>query len=268
MTTSEEMMASIMGYKMRQTFLREVAELLPLKASRVLDAGCGVGAVMALINLNMPSTHVVGLDLSKHMLTHQIEDIIKHNVLLVQACMPKFPFKSGSFDAVVAVQSLSEVLCFAGEKALSDTIEKIGALLRERGVFVVLDHQSPGVDSIEVNLTSQMLQQLKRFQNLFEYRPFNFEVLEDGWVQIAKRDLVEFITKIWSFDTPLEKEEMEETHAPFTGEEFAGILKNHGFEIDLVTGTVPIERYLKQHKVKIRPKQSLPERFFIVRAVK
>jgi len=45
-------------------------------------------------------------------------------------------------------------------------------------------------------------------------------------------------------------------------------LKTHGFTIDLVSGVVPIESYLKRYRIRIRPKQNLPKRFFIVKATK
>ena len=133
---------------------------------------------------------------------------------------------------------------------------------------MVRDHQSPGEGLLEIKLKDQISQLLARFQKSFEYRPFSFEVSDDGWVQISKRDFYEFTTKAWAFDTPLEDEEMQETHTPYTGEEFAAILKGHGFTVDLVAGVVPFERYLKRYKIKIRPTQTLPERFFIVKATK
>ncbi len=261
-------MAQVMSQKYRQEYLREVAELVPSDASLVLDAGCGVGAAMSLINQHTASAKVIGFDLSRHMLTHQVTDVALRNVSFVQGFMPEFPFNYGSFDAVVAVQSLSEVLCFAGEDVFSKTLEEIHSLLRDGGAFVILDHQSPGTDHLDANLTGQMLQQLSYFQSLFEYRPFDFEILDDGWIQIAMRDLYDFITKVWSFGTALEKEEMQETHTPFTGNEFAGILKKNGFAVDLVSGAVPFESYLRRYKIKIRPKQPLPERFLLLKATK
>lgn len=268
MTSAEEMMAHIMGYRYRQKYLREIVAQIPSEAALVLDAGCGVGALTALVNQKMTSTRVVELDLSKHMLTHQMKEVSKQSVSLIQASMPKFPFRTSTFDTVVTVQSLSEVLCFVGGDALSSTIQEIGRLLRDEGTFVVMDHQSPGVESVDVSFNEQMLLQLERFQNSFEYRPFSFVVLDDRWIRISKRDLYEFITKIWAFDTALEQEEMNETHTPFTGEEFATILKTHGFTIDLVSGVVPIASYLKRYKIRIKSKQDLPERFFIVKATK
>ncbi|MGD9380925.1 MAG: class I SAM-dependent methyltransferase [Candidatus Thorarchaeota archaeon] len=268
MTSSEEMMAQIMCQNYRHSYLREVAKLLPLKDSLVLDAGCGVGTLTSLINQHASSANVIGLDFSMHMLTHQVREIAEEKVLIVQACMPRFPFKPDSFNAIVAVQSLSEVLCFAGEEVFLTTIEEINSLLCEGGVFVVLDHQSPGSKSIEAKFTKQLIQQLERFQKLYEYRPFAFNILDGGWVQISMRDLYEFITKIWSFDSPLQKEEMQETHTPYTGMEFSSILEDYGFTIDSVSGAVPFESYLRRYRVRIRPKQNLPERFFIVRASK
>ena len=268
MKSAEEMMAQIMGGRYRQEYLREIAALIPPKAALVLDAGCGPGALTASINQQMTSTHVVELDLSRYMLTHQMKEVSKQSVSLVQALIPKFPLRSNTFDAVVTILSLSEVLCFSGRDVLLSTIEEIGTLLRDGGVFVIMDHQNPGGKLVDVNLNEQMFLKLERFQNSFEYRPFSFVVLDDGWVRISIRDLYEFITKVWAFDTFLEQEEMQETHTPFTGGEFATILKTHGFTIDLVSGVVPIESYLKRYKIRIRPKQDLPERYFIVKATK
>ena len=268
MTSAEEMMAQIMGYKYRQKYLREIAALIPSEAALILDAGCGVGALTALVNQQLTSTRVVELDLSRYMLTRQIKEVSEPSVSLVQSLMPEFPLKSNSFDAVVTVQSLSEVLCFSGRNALSNTIKEIRRLLREGGAFIIMDHQNPGDELVDANLNDQMFLQLERFQNSFEYRPFSFEHLEDGWINITIRNLYEFLTKIWAFDTPLEKEEMQETHTPFSGLELADILEDHGFSVDSVSGTVPFERYLKRYRVKIRAKQRLPDRFFILRALR
>lgn len=257
-----------MSHRSRQGYLHEIAALIPRDASLVLDAGCGVGALTTLINQRMSSTQVVELDLSKYMLTHQLKDLIEQLVSRIQALIPKFPFKSGSFDAVVAVQSLSEVLCFSGRDVLLSTIEEIGTLLREGGAFVIMDHQNPGDELVDVSFNDKMLLQLERFQNSFEYRPFSFVVLDDERVRISMRDLYEFITKLWAFDTPLEQEEMQETHTPFTGEEFATILETYGFTLDVVSGVVPIEGYFKRYKIRIKSKPNLPQRFFIVKATK
>ncbi|MFW9792801.1 MAG: class I SAM-dependent methyltransferase [Candidatus Thorarchaeota archaeon] len=262
------MMAHIMGYRYRQEYLREIAALIPPEAAMVLDAGCGVGALTALVNQQLTSTRIVELDLSRYMLTHQMKEVSEQSVSLVQALMPRFPLRSNTFDAVLTVQSLSEVLCFSGRDVLSRTIEEIGTLLREGGAFIIMDHQNPGDELVNVNLNEQMLLQLERFQNSFEYRPFSFVDLDDGWIRISIRDFYEFITKVWAFDTPLEQEEMQETHTPFTGGEFAAILKAYGFTIDLVSGIVPIEDYFKRYKIKIKPKRGLPQRFFIVKATK
>jgi len=257
-----------MGQKHRQEYLYDVVELLPSHSSLVLDAGCGVGALSNVIRQYNPLTRVIGLDLSMYMLTHQLKEIDGFNVQLLQAVMPRFPFRAGSIDAVVAVQSMSEVLCFSGDDILSETLAAISRILRHDGIFVVMDHQSPGEGALEINLKQQVFQQLERFQKSFKYRPFNFKILDDGWIRIPMRDLYEFTTKAWAFDTPLEEEEMQETHTPYTGEEFANVLRGHGFSIDLVTGVVPFESYLKRYKIRIRPKQGLPQRFFIVKATK
>lgn len=259
-------MARLMGYKWRKQFLRKVVELLPEDASTVLDIGCGVGLIRTMILERIPKASVIGYDMSWHMLTHQVSPTDAAGVSLVQGVAPSIPFKENSFDAVVAVQFTSEVFCFSGEKGFFDTIDHVKRVLREGGVFVVLDHQSPGDGDIEVRLSKDMVQKLKQFQALFQVRDIDFEVLSDGWIRMKLRDLYDFLTKIWSFDTALEEEEMQESHTSYTGEEFVNFLLQEGFSVKNVDGVVDFEDYLKRYKIDVRTKINLPSRFFIVSA--
>ncbi|MFX0115081.1 MAG: class I SAM-dependent methyltransferase [Candidatus Hodarchaeota archaeon] len=260
------MMAELMGYESRKQFLQKVVKLIPKEASTVLDIGCGVGLVGSLIVEQIPKASIVGMDMSWHMLTHQVSSPNMTSSSLVQARAPKLPFKKNSFDAVVAVQFLSEVFCFSGTEGFLDTIKQVKRVLKEGGVLVVLDHQNPGEGSIELKLPQDMIEKLRLFQTLFQVRNIAFEALPNSWTRITLRDLYDFLTKVWSFGTALEEEEMQESHTPFTGEEFSNLLIQNGFSVNCVDGVVEFENYLGRYNIDIQQTASLPNRYLIVSA--
>ena len=266
MSASEKQMARLMGYKSRKQFLQKVVDLIPKDATRILDIGCGVGLFRWLLMNQIPQTSVIGMDMSWYMLTHQVRTPKPIRSSLVQGIAPNVPFKEKSFDTVVAVQFLSEVFCFAGEKGFYDTLTQIKKVLKEGGVLVVLDHQSPGEGNIEIKLSNNMIEKLRQFQTLFQVRDINFEVLPDNWIRLTLCDLYDFLTKIWSFGTALEEEEMQESHTPFTGEELSKMLNQNGFSSNFVGGVVAFENYLKRFKIDSKFEDTLPNRYLVVSA--
>lgn len=266
MSASEIQMAQLMGNEYRKQFLQKVVDLIPKAVTRIFDIGCGVGLLRWLIDEQIPQSSVIGMDMSWYMLTHQVRTPNMITSSLIQGIAPNIPFKENSFDVVVAVQFLSEVLCFSGEKGFFETILQVKQVLKEGGILVVLDHQSPGEGNIELRLSNVMIKKLRRFQTLFQVRDIKFEIFPNNWIRITLCDLYDFLTKIWSFDTALEDEEMQESHTPFTGEELAKILSQKGFAVNFVGGVVKFENYLRRHKIDYQIKGTLPNRFLIVSA--
>jgi ubiquinone/menaquinone biosynthesis C-methylase UbiE len=266
MAASEKQMAQLMGNKYRKQFLQKVIDLIPKDTLRILDIGCGVGLLRWLIVKQIPQTSVIGMDMSWYMLTHQIRTPKVSRSSLVQGMAPQIPFKENSFDVVVGIQFFSEVLCFSGKKGFFDTLKQVKRVLKEGGILIVLDHQSPGKGYIELRLSTSMLDKLRQFQTLFQVRDIKFEILSNSWTRMTLCDLYDFLTKIWSFGTALEEEEMQESHTPFTGEELARMLKQKGFSIEVVDGVVDFETYLKRHKINYQTESALANRFLIVSA--
>ena len=264
MSASEKQMARIMGYKYRKQFLEKVVDLLPDTASRILDIGCGVGLIRSLILERIPSSSIIGMDMSWYMLTHQLSSSDLSKRVLVQGRAPEIPFMNDAFDAVIAVQFLSEVLCFCGEEGFQHTIRRIKRLLKKEGVFVVLDHQNPGERLAEFRLTKELIEKLEEFRQLFQVRDIKYQTLSDGWIRMTLRDLYDFLTKTWALGTDLEEEEMHESHTPFSGEELAKILEHEGFSTRFVGGIVDFETYLKRNKIVMRTKVELPSRFLVL----
>ncbi|MFX0113764.1 MAG: class I SAM-dependent methyltransferase [Candidatus Hodarchaeota archaeon] len=255
-----------MGEESRKRFLQKVVNLIPKEAPSVLDLGCGVGLIRSLIVEKIPEASIIGMDMSWHMLTHQVSSPKMISSSLVQGRAPKIPFRKKSFDAVIAVQFLSEVFCFSDTEGFADTIKQVKRVLKEGGVLIVLDHQSPGEGDIELKLPRNMIQKLKLFQTLFQVRNIYFKALPNGWTRMPLRDLYDFLTKVWSFGTALEEEEMQESHTPFTGEEFSNLLIQNGFSVNSLDGAVEFENYLRSYNIDIQRKISLPNRFLIVSA--
>ena len=266
MSASEKQMAQLMGNEHRKQRLQKVVDLIPKTATKILDIGCGVGLLRWLITEQIPQTSIIGMDMSWYMLTHQVRIPNMSYLSLAQGMAPDIPFKENSFDVVVAVLFLSEVLCFSGKKGFFDTIKQVKRVLKDGGLLVVLDHQSPDEGNIELKLSNTMIEKLRQFQTLFQVRDIEFEVLPNGWIRITLRDLYDFLTKIWSFGTALEEEEMQESHTPFTGEELSKMLTKKGFSVNFTGGVVEFEEYLRGYEIGYQIKGTLPNRFLIVSA--
>lgn len=111
------------------------------KGSRVLEAGCGVGAQTVIMAKKNPQTHFVSVDISAEsikeaQITIAAENL--NNVELKQGDIFNLPFLEESFDAVV--------LCFVLEHLPnpSEAINKLLRLLKKGGTFMAIegDHGS------------------------------------------------------------------------------------------------------------------------------
>lgn len=88
--------------------LEDIAPALDDGATRVLDIGCGTGALIAEIVSRWPRAHVTGIDLSAGMLaiSARTVDVLPGSagdrVTLVQAPADRLPLADASFDVAVS----------------------------------------------------------------------------------------------------------------------------------------------------------------------
>jgi len=109
--------------------------------SRVLEAGCGIGAQTAILARNSPGAAITSVDISPDSLRRAEERIRQEgitNVTFRQGDIFRLPFAPGSFDHVF--------VCFVLEH-LPDPVgalEKLRPLLKEGGTITVIegDHGS------------------------------------------------------------------------------------------------------------------------------
>ena len=268
MTADRVQMVKVLSHKGRLRYLKQVADLIDTNASSILDLGCGVGMLAALLRARAPEARIIGLDLSSYLLKEMRRRLPDPNVVAVQGRMPELPLLNGSLDAVVAVQALHEVFHFMGSQSLQGTLERAYSLLADDGVFVAMDHQNPGEGLVRVKMPSRSLERLEYFKEHFKPRIVQYTPTSDGLLEMSLRDLYDFVTKIWSFGTDLEDEEMNETHTPFTAEEIASKFIAAGFAVDHQETLNPIEKRLKPFGIEITGNYDLPARYFLLKASK
>jgi len=70
-----------------------------IEANKVLDVGCGTGAMISLFSELMPDTEFVGVDNSKHILA-TAQNLNLPNATFVEGEATKLPFEDNTFDLV------------------------------------------------------------------------------------------------------------------------------------------------------------------------
>jgi len=105
-------------------FLQDYAP--PERPLRILDAGCGTGAMLDLYG-RWPDTEVTGIDLSPEALRFSRE---RGHSRLVGADLTRLPFRSGTFDVVSALDVIEHV---ADDQA---AVREINRVLRPGGILV------------------------------------------------------------------------------------------------------------------------------------
>jgi SAM-dependent methyltransferase len=88
-------------------FARAMQAALPLRASRILEVGCGEGRQLVAIGSRYPGADLVGLDLPDAQLEQAWRDVPAAQ--LVQGSALSLPFADKSFDLVMAVEVIEHL---------------------------------------------------------------------------------------------------------------------------------------------------------------
>ena len=99
--------------KIAEKFGHEIAEKLTqqgLQTGRILDVGCGFGAMAIVLAQAFPQSQVVGIDLSEPLLELASQSAqaahLGERVRFEKADVQRIPYDDNSFDAVTNVQML------------------------------------------------------------------------------------------------------------------------------------------------------------------
>ncbi len=108
--------------------------LRPLDGKHILDAGCGIGRLSAIIT--QQNATVVGVDTSEVMLSKARAILSFPQALFLQASLDALPLESASVDGALAVMVLQHLL----EEALFvKALDELARVVKPGGRILIID---------------------------------------------------------------------------------------------------------------------------------
>lgn len=226
-----------------------------------LDIGCGSGQYLRAVAAHgVP--RVVGIDESPDRLD-AARQACPH-AELYRARADDLPFSDRSFDVVLAAQVLHEIFLLGKPDELSRVLVEIKRVLKPNGRLIALDHLDPGLEMVRMRLSPQARVHFDHFVNSYKFRTIIFQEEPDGMLWLSRRDLQDFVTKIWSFGTAMEELEMHETHCPFGREQIEALLREAHLTMTEWLAFEEISEDLKDHRIELVESASWPRKFLVV----
>jgi ubiquinone/menaquinone biosynthesis C-methylase UbiE len=198
------------------------------RCRHLVDIGCGWGQFLLAAR-----DHVVelwGVDESPHRLKDTKEVCPEAKMVLCRADCLQLP--DAYFDVAVTSQMLHEVKLFGTELELRKVLQEIRRVLVRGGRYLLLDHRDAGDGQVIVRLPAERVRQLAEFKRKFQVYRVSYRRIGEGALKIHRRALQDFLTKIWSLNSPMESIEMRETHNVFERKQTTGLLESEGFVVE------------------------------------
>jgi len=194
---------------------------------RLVDIGCGWGQLLGMAQEYV--SELWGVDESPEMIKRIKRNCPKVNVVTCRANNLLLP--DSYFDIAITSQMLHEVKLFGEKSDLRTTLLEIRRILKDNGRYFLLDHLDAGDGEIMMRLPKEEISKLLEFEKKFKFYKADHEMVGDNIVKISKLCLQDFLTKYWSFNTPMESMEMNETHNVFRKSEIVGLIESLGFSV-------------------------------------
>jgi ubiquinone/menaquinone biosynthesis C-methylase UbiE len=196
---------------------------------RLFDLGCGWGQFLREARGRVPE--LWGADESPDRLSDIKEACPEANVVTCRA--DKLDLPDGHFDVVVTSQILHEVVLFGTDKETEAVLSEIRRVLKDGGRWLLLDHLDPGPGQATVTLPPRAIEMLLEFERRFAaYRAVHRDIEDCGAVELPRRCLQDFLTKLWARGSAMEEMEMRETHCIFRRWETIAQAERAGFRVD------------------------------------
>jgi 2-polyprenyl-3-methyl-5-hydroxy-6-metoxy-1,4-benzoquinol methylase len=241
---------------------REKVEVIRSQLGHVdslLEIGCGSGQILKELARDVPK--LVGVDEKEERLADASKNCPAAKFICAKAEELEF---HEEFDVVLISQMLHEVKQFGTSHQMSEILHAIWNALKPGGRYFLLDHIDPGDGHVTIGIPSPTEQLLLEFKSKFLLRSVWLKKLEKGLYEIEKRDLQDFVTKTWSFNSPMEDMEMRETHASFSREEAEGMVRKVGFLPTQFITFTNIENDLRDHRIELREDMPWNRKFLLV----
>ena len=193
---------------------------------RIVEFGCGGGALLEALRNSFPDSLIVGLDISpEHVHAARTKGL--PNVKLLVALAQNRVFIKNSFDTALFVDVIHEIISISGEEAGLRSMEVAHSVLKPGAVLIIKDHLRPKRRLVTFAFEDQKLQErLMRFAESFIGRRIQLEQISDDKFRLDISDAMEFLTKYMDLDSGWE---MREIHFPWREKDFEETLIQQGF---------------------------------------
>jgi len=225
----------------------------------LLEIGCGSGQILKGLARDVPK--LVGVDEK----VERLENASKNCPVakLICATAEELEYQD-EFDVVLTSQMLHEVKQFGTIHQMSEILRAIWNAIKPGGRYFLLDHIDPGEGRVIIEVPNSIKQILLEFKSKFLLRSVWIKKLGKSLYEIERRDLQDFVTKTWSFNSPMEDMEMKETHASFSKEEVEGMVRKVGFSPTQFITFTGIENDLRDHQIELKEEVPWDRKFLLV----
>lgn len=148
MTAKERKLGEALTRSHRKDELIAVTNQIDETSSSMLDLGSGIGALIPLLYEKAPSATIIAFDISEYMLGELEKKNLDIHTVLGES--PHLPFKSESFDVVVALRILHEIIRHKGKLTLLHTLKSVFYTLTLNGRVIIFDHHSTEQEITEI----------------------------------------------------------------------------------------------------------------------
>jgi ubiquinone/menaquinone biosynthesis C-methylase UbiE len=194
---------------------------------KLVDIGCGWGQFLKVVCDRVEE--LWGVDESIERTSDVKQNCPRAKLVISRA--NNMPLPSDYFDVITNSQMLHEVKLFGKEGELEQTLAEYHRILKKGGRYLLVDHRNCGEGFVECRLPDILAGVIKEFQKKYKHYPFTYENISRNTIKISKRALQDFLSKLWSLNTPMESMEMVETHNVFSHDEVQKLLIDAGFEV-------------------------------------
>jgi len=225
----------------------------------LLEIGCGSGQILKGLARDVPK--LVGVDEKVERLENASKNCPVAKLICAKAEELEF---QDEFDVVLTSQMLHEVKQFGTIHQMSEILRAIWNAIKPGGRYFLLDHIDPGEGRVIIEVPNSIKQILLEFKSKFLLRSVWIKKLGKSLYEIERRDLQDFVTKTWSFNSPMEDMEMKETHASFSKEEVEGMVRKVGFSPTQFITFTGIENDLRDHQIELKEEVPWDRKFLLV----
>ena len=199
-----------------------------IQPGKIVEFGCGGGAILQKLQESFPDSLIVGLDISWEKV-HAAKGKRLPNVALLVAPAQAQVFLENSIDSALLIKVLHEIISINGEDAGLRSIEIAHSVLKPGGILITQDHLRPKPSQVTFKFEDQRpKQRLLRFAEKFVGRPIQLEQISENKYRLDISDAMEFLTKYEELDCAWE---MKEIHFPWRQKDFKEALLQQGFSL-------------------------------------